>query len=113
MTVMKKEIELEDGTKIWVRQASGMEKLAVTNAQGKAVRLLRHAGDPEEWTDEQNEEFQVAVDELGGGLDAQIEGWIPPCIIDEEFDINTLTFEELTIILSFVRGDDRDGAVPL
>ncbi len=110
---MKKEIELEDGRKIWVRQASGMEKLSVTNAQGKAFRKLRHAGEPENWTDEQAEEFQTIVDDLGGGMDAQIGEWIPPCVLDEDFDINTLTFEELLIILAFVRGDDKDGAVPL
>jgi len=113
MPVMKKEIELEDGTKIWVRQASGMEKLAVTNAQGKAFRKMRHAGDVEGWTDEQNIEFTSIIDEAGGGLESQIESWVPPCILEEDFDINTLTSEELMLILSFVRGDEKDGAIPL
>ena len=113
MPVMKKEIELEDGTKIWVRQASGMEKLAVTNAQGKAFRQMRHAGEPENWTDEQNEEFSAIIEDLDGGLTTQIGVWIPPCILSEDVDVNTLTTEELMEILSFVRGDDKDGAIPL
>ncbi len=109
---MKKEIELEDGTKIWVRQASGMEKLKITNIQGKAFRKMKHAGDPTEWTDEQNQEFADSVDEMGGGVEAQMESWIPPCILDENIDVNLLTFEELNLILQFVRGDDEEGAVP-
>jgi len=113
MPVMKKEIELEDGTKIWVRQASGMEKLAVTNAQGKAFRKMRHAGEPENWTEEQEEEFADLIEELGGGVEEQMASWIPPCILEEDFDINLLTTEELMKILSFVRGDDKDGAIPL
>ena len=111
MPVMKKEIELDDGKKIWVRQASGMERLKITNIQGRAFRKMRHAGDPTEWTDEQNEEFATIVDEMGGGVEAQMEAWIKPCILDENVDINLLTFDELTIILQFVRGDDEEGAV--
>lgn len=113
MPVMKKEIELEDGTKIWVRQASGMEKLAVTNVQGKAFRQMRHAGDPEKWTEEQEQEFTSLIEEGGGSVQDQITSWIPPCILDEDFDINVLTTDELMEILFFVRGDDKDGAVPL
>ena len=112
MPVMKKEIELDDGRKIWVRQASGMEKLKITNIQGKAFRKMRHAGDPTKWTEEQNEEFAVMVDEMGGGIETQIETWVPACILDEDVDVNMLTFEELNTILQFVRGDDEDGAVP-
>ena len=111
MPVMKKKIELDDGRKIWVRQASGMERLKITNIQGKAFRKMRHAGDPTQWTDEQNEEFAAMVDEMGGGVEAQMEQWIGPCILDEEVDINLLTFEELNTILQFVRGDDLEGAV--
>ena len=111
MPVMKKEIELDDGRKIWVRQASGMERLKITNIQGRAFRLMRHAGDPVSWTDEQNEEYASMVDEMGGGIEAQMEAWIEPCIIDDDLDINLLTFEELTTILQFVRGDDEEGAV--
>jgi len=112
MPVMKKEIELDDGTKIWVRQASGMERLKITTLQGKAFRKMSHAGSPEKWTEEQNEEFASMVDELGAGVDAQMEAWIPNCILDENVDINMLTFDELNRILQFVRGDDEEGAVP-
>ena len=112
MPVMKKEIELDDGRKIWVRQASGMEKLKITNIQGRAFRKMRHAGTPDKWTEEQNEEFAVMVDEMGGGIENQIETWVPACILDEDVDVNMLTFEELNTILQFVRGDDEDGAVP-
>jgi hypothetical protein len=112
MPVMKKELELEDGTKIWVRQASGMEKLKITNIQGKAFRKMKHAGDPTGWTDEQNEEFATIVDDMGGGIEAQMQAWIAPCILDEKIDYNLLTFEELNMILGFVRGDDQEGAVP-
>ncbi len=109
---MKKEIKLDDGTKIWVRQASGMERLKITNIQGKAFRKMAHAGEPADWTDEQNEEFATMLDEMGGSIEVQMNTWIPPCIIDSDVDINTLTFEELTTILSFVRGDEAEGAVP-
>lgn len=112
MPVMKKEIELDDGTKIWVRQASGMERLKITTLQGKAFRKMSHAGSPDKWTEEQNEEFASMVDELGAGVDAQMEAWIPNCILDENVDINMLTFDELNRILQFVRGDDEEGAVP-
>tara|TARA_R100001443_G_scaffold3711_2_gene11471 strand:+ start:1262 stop:1612 length:351 start_codon:yes stop_codon:yes gene_type:complete len=112
MPVMKKEIELDDGTKIWVRQASGMERLKITNIQGKVFRKMQHAGDPTEWTDEQQQEFAEMLDEMGGGVEAQMEAWIPPCILDENIDYNLLTFEELNRILQFVRGDDQDGVVP-
>tara|TARA_R100000951_G_scaffold1961_2_gene3578 strand:+ start:16346 stop:16696 length:351 start_codon:yes stop_codon:yes gene_type:complete len=112
MPILKKEIELDDGTKIWVRQASGMEKLKITTLQGKAFRKMNHAGTPEKWTDEQNEEFASMVDDMGAGVQAQMESWIPPCILDENVDINTFTFEELNTILQFVRGDDDEGSVP-
>ena len=112
MPVMKKEIELDDGRKIWVRQASGMERLKITNLQGKAFRKMRHAGSPADWTDEQSEEFATLVDDMGAGVESQIEAWVPACILDEDVDVNMLTFEELNLILQFVRGDDEEGAVP-
>ena len=112
MPIMKKEIELDNGQKIWVRQASGMERLKITTKQGRAFRKMQHAGEPSKWTDEQNEEFASMLDDMGAGIDAQIEAWIPPCIMDEDVDINTLTFDELNEILAFVRGDDEEGAVP-
>ena len=41
---------------------------------------------------------------------------VPPCILNEGFDINSLTIEELREIFLFVRGGDvgdEDGAAPL
>lgn len=113
MPVLRKEIELEDGTKIWVRQASGSEKLPIEVIQAKAIRKCRHFGDPTEWTEEQNEEFLEVIDELGGGIQHQIESWIPPCILSETVKYEDLTSIELRTILSFVRGDSGDGAIPL
>jgi len=113
MPVLKKEIELNDGSKIWVKQASGMAKLKITNIQAKAFREMSHAGEPSEWTTQQNEEFANKIEEMGGGMQSQIEEWIPKCILTEGFDIDTLTFEELQDILLFVRGDIEEGAVPL
>jgi len=109
---MKKEIELDDGTKIWVRQASGMERLRITNLQGRAFRKMAHAGEPAEWTDEQNEEFASMLDEMGGSMEDQIREWVPACILDKDIDTNTLTMDEITRILTFVRGDEEEGAVP-
>lgn len=113
MPVLKKEIELNDGTRIWVKQASGMAKLKITNLQAQAFRKMRHAGEPTEWTDEQNEEFATMLDEMGAGMTDQIEAWVPNCILDENIDLDDLTFEELNEILQFVRGDVDEGAVPL
>jgi hypothetical protein len=114
MPVLKKEIELDDGSKIWVRQASGFDKLKIENIQQRVARQFRHFGlDPNEWTPEQHEEFAVAMDEAGAGIEAQIESWIPKCILQEGFEINNLTSAELMDILRFVRGDTLEGAVPL
>tara|TARA_R110002020_G_C15995925_1_gene749775 strand:- start:4 stop:351 length:348 start_codon:yes stop_codon:yes gene_type:complete len=114
MPVLKKEIELNNGTKIWVRQASGMEKLPIENRQAKTFRKFRHFGlDPTEWTDEQNEQFAVAMDEAGAGIEDQVSAWVPNCILTEGFDVNTLTSEEVREILGFVRGDTLEGAIPL
>tara|TARA_Y100000361_G_scaffold115539_1_gene106266 strand:+ start:225 stop:569 length:345 start_codon:yes stop_codon:yes gene_type:complete len=111
MPVKKKEFELDDGTKIWVRQASGMEKLKISNIQAKIFRKFADRGDPTTWDDDTNEEFAEALDEAGGGMQAQLEQWLAPCCLDETFDINLFTVEELLPILSFVRGDDEEGAV--
>jgi hypothetical protein len=114
MPVLKKEIELTDGTKIWVRQASGMEKLKIENIQARVFRKLKHFGnDPTEWTPEQHEEFAVALDEAGGGMETQIETWLPKCIMSEDFDVNMLNSEEVRMLLQFIRGDTLEGAVPL
>lgn len=114
MPVLKKEIELEDGRKVWVRQASGMQKLKIEAIQARIFRKFRHFGmNPAEWTEEQNLEFSDALDEAGGGMEAQISSWIPSCILDEDVDVDTLTTMELMELLSFVRGDDPEGAIPL
>ena len=114
MPVLKKEIELDNGSKIWVRQASGLDKLKIENIQQRVARQFRHFGlDPTEWTPEQHEEFAVAMDEAGAGIEDQIQSWVPKCVIEENFDIDTLTSAELMDILRFVRGDTLEGAVPL
>ena len=111
MPVKKKEFELDDGTKIWVRQASGMEKLKITNIQAKVFRKFADKGDPVDWDDKTNEEFVEALDDAGAGMEAQLEYWLVPCCLDPDFDVNLFTVEELMPILSFVRGDDEEGAV--
>ena len=114
MPLMKKEFELNNGKKIMVRQASGLEKLKLETRQAKVFRKLRHFGpNPSEWSDKQQEEFALALDEEGCGLENQMAEWIPNCIIEDNFDVNTLTSEELRELLSFVRGDDLEGAIPL
>lgn len=114
MPVMKKEFELDDGTKIMVRQASGLEKLKIENIQARVFRELRHFGaDPTEWTAEQHQEFAETIDSAGGGIEDQIVQWIPNCILTEGFDVHTMTSAELRSLLAFVRGDEVDGAVPL
>ena len=46
-------------------------------------------------------------------MEAQINSWVPGCILEEDFDIDSLTTGELMELLSFVRGDDPEGAIPL
>jgi hypothetical protein len=114
MPVLKKEIELDNGKTIMVRQASGMDKLKIEKVQAMTLRKCRHFGaDPTEWTDEQQEEFAMMLDENGAGLEDQIQAWLPVCVLDTEIDIGLLTSEEVMRILNFVRGDDLEGAVPL
>lgn len=116
MPILKSEIELSDGKKIWVRQATGMEKIRIEAIQAKAVRKCRSFGlDPTQWTDDQNEEFLDLIDDLGGGIEQQIHGWVPACILENEYGItaNDLNSEELRGILGFVRGDTAEGAIPL
>ena len=95
MPVLKKEIELGDGTKVWVRQASGLEKIKIESIQAKAVRKCRDFGSPEDWTIEQNEIFLSHIEELGGSLEDQMTSWVPNCILEEDFDLNSLTSEEM------------------
>jgi hypothetical protein len=111
--ILKKEIELSDGSTVWVRQASGLEKIKIESIQARAVRKCKDFGDPAEWTEEQNETFMGIIEEAGGSLEDQMKSWIPPCIVNEDFDINSLTSEEMRTILLFVRCDDPEGAIPL
>ena len=111
MPVKKKEFELDDGSKIWVRQASGIEKLKISNLQAKVFRQFANKGEPTDWDDETNLSFSDALDEAGAGLQAQIDQWLVPCVIDDSFDVNLFTVDELLPILAFVRGDDEEGAV--
>tara|TARA_R110002020_G_scaffold100622_5_gene237722 strand:+ start:479 stop:847 length:369 start_codon:yes stop_codon:yes gene_type:complete len=114
MPVLKKEFELNDGTKVWVRQASGLEKLKIEARQARVFRKCRHFGaDPSEWTEEQEEEFATLLDTEGAGVQDQIDLWIPNAILDDDIDVNILTSEELRNLLEFVRGDDLEGAIPL
>ena len=113
MPVLKKEVQLDNGTTVWVRQASGMDKLKIEAKQGRVFRKLRHFGnDVSKWTEEQEEEFLAMCDDEGCGFEAQVESWVPKCVMDD-LDIDTLTTEELLRILSVIRGEDEDGAVPL
>tara|TARA_R110002020_G_scaffold376884_3_gene587966 strand:+ start:1514 stop:1864 length:351 start_codon:yes stop_codon:yes gene_type:complete len=111
MPVKKKEFELDDESKIWVRQASGIEKLKISNAQAKVFRQFADKGEPADWDEDTNQEFSDALDAAGAGIEAQIEQWLAPCCLDDSFNVNLFTVEELLPILSFVRGDDEEGAV--
>ena len=114
MPIKKKEIELEDGNTVWVRQVSGLERLEIEAKQAKVFRSMRDFGtNPLEWTVEQQEEFAAELDVQGAGPVAQIAAWVPLCILSEDVDVNELTGGELQTMLRFVRGDDEDGAVPL
>jgi len=112
---LTKEIELSDEIKIEVRQASGFEKMPFESILAKAFRKFRHFGvDQTKWTEEQTEEFMATVDELGGSVQEQMATLIPPCIITEGFDANSLTSTELMLLFTFVRGgSDEDGEPPL
>lgn len=105
MPVARKDIELNDGSVITVRQVSGKKKLKIEARQAKVFRNYRHFGEPTEWTTEQHEEFADALDEAGAGLQAQVDEWLEECIVSEGINIDDLTSEELMNVLSFVRGD--------
>ena len=38
---------------------------------------------------------------------------VPPCILEDGFNMDLLDRDELMEIFEFVRGDDPEGAVPL
>lgn len=115
MPVLTKEFELDDGTKITVRQAGGMSKLRIENIQAKVFRDHMYFGsDPSEWTEDQQAEFATALENEGAGMESQIRECVPMSIIKPVgFDSNNLTSQELRMILGFVRGDDPEGAIPL
>lgn len=113
MPILKKEFEI--GTKkIWVRQASGMERLKFETLLAKTFRRFKHFGlDQDEWTDEQQEEFMTALEDVGGDVNSQIREMIPPCLPDD-FDVNMLDKDELMQVFNFVRGiGEPEGAIPL
>lgn len=68
MPVKKKEFELDDGTTIWVRQASGMEKLKISNIQARIFREFEDKGSPENWESETHQAFSDRLEEEGGAL---------------------------------------------
>jgi hypothetical protein len=114
MPVLKKEVELDDGRKVWVRQAAAMDKLKIETKQGRVFRKCRHFGpDPSAWSEDQMDEFLDMCDKEGCGFEAQVEMWVPRCLLNEDVDVDTLTSEELLRILNVIRGEDDEGAVPL
>ena len=113
MPVATKEIELNDGSTILVKQVSGRKKIKIEAKQARVFRKFRHFGDPVDWTPEQHEEFADRLDEAEAGLEAQVEEWLPDCIISEGLTIDDLESDELMRVLSFCRGDTEEGAIPL
>ena len=114
MTVLKKQFDL--GTrKIWVRQASGMERLKFETILAKTFRKFKHFGlEQEKWTEEQQEEFMIALEDAGAGMANQLQELVPACIIDD-IDMNFIDRDMLMEIYSFVGGDtvEGDGSIPL
>ena len=114
MAVLKKQFEI--GSKsIWVRQASGMERLKYETMLAKTFRKFRHFGtDNLAWTEEQQEEFLVELESRGGAMEDQIRYLVPPCLM-EETDLNHIDRDTLMDIFDFVRGtsEEPEGAVPL
>ena len=118
MPVKQRLFELEDGSKVWVRQASGLEKLKIEGCHARAFRKCRHFGqDMSTWTEEQQDEFWELIEDMGGGLTAQIAHLAPLCIqkYDDgrECDVNHLKSEEILLMLPFIKGEDEEGSIPL
>lgn len=114
MTVLKRQFDI-GSRKIWVRQASGMERLRFETILAKTFRKHKHFGsDQSKWTDEQQEEFMNALEDAGAGMYDQLETLVPQCLIDE-VDMNLIDRDLLMEIYEFVRGDDieGDGSIPL
>ena len=114
MAVLKKQFEI--GSKsIWVRQASGMERLKYETLLAKTFRKFRHFGPNNlEWTEDQQEEFLVALENAGAAMEDQIRDLVPPCLMDDT-DLNLIDRDTLMEIFDFVRGttEEPEGAVPL
>ena len=114
MPIAQKEIELNDGSKIMVRQVSGRKKLKIESIQAKVFRSFRDKGEPTDWSMDTHEEFADALDEAGAGIEAQVDAWLEDCIISpEDIDLDDLESDELMKVLSWVRGDDESAAIPL
>ena len=113
MPVAQKEIELDDGSTILVKQASGRKKLKIEAIQARVFRQFRDKGNPTDWAIEQHEEFADALADAGAGLEDQVEAWLPDCILTEGVDIDDLTTVEIMNVLSWVRGDTEEAAIPL
>lgn len=114
MPIAQKEIELNDGSKIMVRQVSGRKKLKIESIQAKVFRGFRDKGEPTDWSMDTHEEFADALDEAGAGIEAQVDAWLEHCIISpEDIDLDDLESDELMRVLSWVRGDDESAAIPL
>ena len=97
MAVLKKQFEI--GSKsIWVRQASGMERLKYETMLAKTFRKFRHFG----------------TESRGGAMEDQIRELVPPCLM-EDTDLNLIDRDTLMEIFDFVRGtsEEPEGAVPL
>ena len=114
MTILKKQFDL-GSKKVWVRQASGMERLRFETILAKTFRKFKHFGEEQsKWTDEQQEEFMIALEDAGAGMYNQLEELVPKCIIDP-IDINIIDRDTLMDMYMFVRGDSEvdDSAIPL
>ena len=114
MTVLKKQFDI-GSKKIWVRQASGMERLKFETILAKTFRKFKHFGlEQSKWTEEQQEDFMVALEDSGAGMTDQLQELVPACIIDD-IDMNLIDRDMLMEIYYFVRGDvlEGDGSIPL
>lgn len=113
MPVAQKEIELNDGTKIMVRQVSGRKKLKIETIQAKVFRTFKDKGEPQDWGMDTHEEFADALDLAGAGIENQVDAWLGECILSEGLDLDDLESDELMRVLSWVRGDDETASLPL
>jgi len=113
MTVLKKQFDI-GSKKIWVRQASGMERLRFESILAKTFRKYKHFGvDQNKWTEDQQEEFMIALEDAGAGMFNQLQELVPNCLIDE-VDMNLIDRDLLMEIYEFVRGDvEGEGSIPL